>query len=141
MRSFPLLTYNCYLHCFQLPPLQTPEGVKGERRAWQAPFLQALLAWELHSLRSCCLHPWSHLEPLTAHACISDYNLFLVAAHEFGHSLGLAHSTDPGALMYPNYAFRDPSTYTLPQDDINGIQTIYGKVTGRTAHMLSSALV
>uniref|UniRef100_A0A452RPJ8 Matrix metallopeptidase 8 n=1 Tax=Ursus americanus TaxID=9643 RepID=A0A452RPJ8_URSAM len=71
----------------------------------------------------------------------NNYNLFLVAAHEFGHSLGLAHSTDPGALMYPNYAFRDPSTYTLPQDDINGIQTIYGKVTGRTAHMLSSALV
>ncbi|XP_044116543.1 neutrophil collagenase [Neovison vison] len=56
----------------------------------------------------------------------SSYNLFLVAAHEFGHSLGLAHSTDPGALMYPNYAFRDPSTYTLPQDDINGIQAIYG---------------
>ncbi|KAI5766542.1 MMP8 [Gulo gulo luscus] len=55
-----------------------------------------------------------------------SYNLFLVAAHEFGHSLGLAHSTDPGALMYPNYAFRDPSTYTLPQDDINGIQAIYG---------------
>ncbi|XP_029770710.1 neutrophil collagenase [Suricata suricatta] len=56
----------------------------------------------------------------------NNYNLFLVAAHEFGHSLGLSHSTDPGALMYPNYAFRDPSTYTLPQDDINGIQAIYG---------------
>ncbi|XP_041627756.1 neutrophil collagenase [Vulpes lagopus] len=56
----------------------------------------------------------------------NNYNLFLVAAHEFGHSLGLSHSTDPGALMYPNYVFHDPSTYTLPQDDINGIQTIYG---------------
>ncbi|XP_045873752.1 neutrophil collagenase [Meles meles] len=55
------------------------------------------------------------------------YNLFLVAAHEFGHSLGLAHSTDPGALMYPNYAFHDPNTYTLPQDDIDGIQAIYGR--------------
>uniref|UniRef100_A0A2K6EH01 Matrix metallopeptidase 8 n=2 Tax=Propithecus coquereli TaxID=379532 RepID=A0A2K6EH01_PROCO len=55
-----------------------------------------------------------------------NYNLFLVAAHEFGHSLGLAHSSDPGALMYPNYAFRETSTYTLPQDDINGIQAIYG---------------
>ncbi|XP_021484219.1 neutrophil collagenase [Meriones unguiculatus] len=55
-----------------------------------------------------------------------NYNLFLVAAHEFGHSLGLSHSTDPGALMYPNYAYRDPSTYSLPQDDINGIQTLYG---------------
>uniref|UniRef100_A0A8C5L8E9 Matrix metallopeptidase 8 n=1 Tax=Jaculus jaculus TaxID=51337 RepID=A0A8C5L8E9_JACJA len=56
----------------------------------------------------------------------NNYNLFLVAAHEFGHSLGLSHSTDPGALMYPNYAFREPSTYSLPQDDINGIQNIYG---------------
>ncbi|XP_003992354.3 neutrophil collagenase [Felis catus] len=55
-----------------------------------------------------------------------NYNLFLVAAHEFGHSLGLSHSTDPVALMYPIYAFREPSTYTLPQDDINGIQAIYG---------------
>ncbi|XP_075404844.1 neutrophil collagenase [Tenrec ecaudatus] len=55
-----------------------------------------------------------------------NYNLFLVAAHEFGHSLGLSHSSDPGALMYPTYAFSDPSTYLLPQDDINGIQTIYG---------------
>ncbi|CAI9152736.1 unnamed protein product [Rangifer tarandus platyrhynchus] len=55
-----------------------------------------------------------------------NYNLFPVAAHEFGHSLGLAHSSDPGALMYPNYAFSDPSTYRLHQDDINGIQAIYG---------------
>uniref|UniRef100_A0A8C3VL82 Matrix metallopeptidase 8 n=1 Tax=Catagonus wagneri TaxID=51154 RepID=A0A8C3VL82_9CETA len=55
-----------------------------------------------------------------------NYNLFPVAAHEFGHSLGLSHSTDPGALMYPNYAFSEPSTYSLPQDDINGIQAIYG---------------
>lgn len=72
------------------------------------------------------------MEPFPTCACIADYNLFLVAAHEFGHSLGLSHSTDPGALMYPNYAFREPSNYTLPQDDINGIQAIYGKVIGRT---------
>ncbi|KAM9221315.1 neutrophil collagenase isoform 1-T1 [Dugong dugon] len=55
-----------------------------------------------------------------------NYNLFLVAAHEFGHSLGLAHSSDPGALMYPTYAYTDPDTYLLSQDDINGIQAIYG---------------
>jgi hypothetical protein len=41
--------------------------------------------------------------------------------------------------MYPNYAFREPSTYTLPQDDINGIQAIYGKVTGRTRWDLGTA--
>uniref|UniRef100_A0A8C8H9Z9 interstitial collagenase n=1 Tax=Oncorhynchus tshawytscha TaxID=74940 RepID=A0A8C8H9Z9_ONCTS len=57
------------------------------------------------------------------------YNLFLVAAHEFGHSLGLSHSTDPGALMYPVYSYTDPSTFSLPRDDVNGIQHIYGPNT------------
>ncbi|XP_006833837.1 PREDICTED: interstitial collagenase [Chrysochloris asiatica] len=53
-----------------------------------------------------------------------DYNLYRVAAHELGHSLGLSHSTDIGALMYPNYIFS--GDVQLSQDDINGIQTIYG---------------
>nr|XP_017521714.2 neutrophil collagenase isoform X1 [Manis javanica] len=55
-----------------------------------------------------------------------NYHLFPVAAHEFGHSLGLSHSSDPGALMYPTYAYSDPKTFLLPQDDINGIQALYG---------------
>uniref|UniRef100_A0A8C3JV84 Peptidase metallopeptidase domain-containing protein n=1 Tax=Calidris pygmaea TaxID=425635 RepID=A0A8C3JV84_9CHAR len=46
-----------------------------------------------------------------------EINLFLVAAHEFGHSLGLSHSDDPTALMYPIYSYVDPSTFTLPEDD------------------------
>ncbi|XP_047373513.1 matrix metalloproteinase-27 isoform X3 [Sciurus carolinensis] len=55
----------------------------------------------------------------------SGFNLFLVAAHEFGHSLGLSHSNDQTALMFPNYVSMDPSKYPLSQDDINGIQSIY----------------
>lgn len=55
------------------------------------------------------------------------YNLFIVVAHELGHSLGLSHSNDPGALMYPNYAYTDPKEFLLPQDDIDGIQAIYGQ--------------
>ncbi|KAI4877798.1 hypothetical protein NFI96_012652 [Prochilodus magdalenae] len=56
----------------------------------------------------------------------SGYNLFLVAAHEFGHSLGLDHSKDRGALMHPTYSFRDTKTFLLPQDDVSKIQARYG---------------
>ncbi|XP_056100431.1 collagenase 3-like [Rhinichthys klamathensis goyatoka] len=54
------------------------------------------------------------------------YVLFLVAAHEFGHSLGLSHSEVPGALMFPTYSFSDPGRFSLPSDDIRGIQSLYG---------------
>ncbi|KAF1477897.1 Stromelysin-1, partial [Eudyptula minor novaehollandiae] len=56
----------------------------------------------------------------------NGYNLFLVAAHELGHSLGLGHSNVFGALMYPIYMARDTRDYRLPQDDIDGIQALYG---------------
>ncbi|XP_073677437.1 collagenase 3-like [Garra rufa] len=52
--------------------------------------------------------------------------LFLVAAHEFGHSLGLFHSNVPGALMYPTYVFTDPNRSPLTSDDIDGIRSLYG---------------
>ncbi|NWX95739.1 MMP7 protein, partial [Nothoprocta ornata] len=54
-------------------------------------------------------------------------NLFLVAAHEFGHSLGLGHSDVPGALMYPTYKYMNPKTFRLSEDDKRGIQKLYGK--------------
>ncbi|KAI1893424.1 hypothetical protein AGOR_G00123580 [Albula goreensis] len=59
------------------------------------------------------------------------YNLFTVAAHELGHSLGLAHSRDPSALMYPTYKYNDMIQYTLPMDDTIGIQALYGSPNSR----------
>lgn len=53
------------------------------------------------------------------------FNLFLVAAHEFGHALGMAHSSDPGSLMYPVYSYA--KGFPLSEDDIEGIQSLYGE--------------
>lgn len=55
------------------------------------------------------------------------YDLFSVVAHEFGHSLGLGHSKDPNALMYPKYKFFESKGFQLSHDDLTAIQSLYGK--------------
>ena len=52
-----------------------------------------------------------------------DVDLMTVAAHEIGHTLGLAHSNDPNALMFPSYS--GPRRF-LSEDDVAGAQAIYG---------------
>ncbi|KAK1126644.1 hypothetical protein K0M31_004271 [Melipona bicolor] len=59
-------------------------------------------------------------------------NLFQVAAHEFGHSLGLSHSDVKAALMAPFYRGYQPY-FRLDDDDIQGIQALYGKKTTSTS--------
>jgi len=49
-------------------------------------------------------------------------DVFSVALHEAGHALGLAHSSVPGAVMYPYYR----QVTGLASDDIAAIRALYG---------------
>jgi hypothetical protein len=53
----------------------------------------------------------------------SGYDMETVAIHEMGHALGLAHSTDTTAVMYPYYSSTD---WNPSADDQAGIASIYG---------------
>ncbi|MEQ2286976.1 hypothetical protein AMECASPLE_007865 [Ameca splendens] len=53
-------------------------------------------------------------------------SLLVVAAHEFGHALGLSHSSDPGSIMFPAYNFAPNFELQLSFDDVKNIQRLYG---------------
>ncbi|KAM9318989.1 matrix metalloproteinase-28 isoform 2-T2 [Pholidichthys leucotaenia] len=57
------------------------------------------------------------------------HNLFMVTAHEIGHTLGLEHSPVRHALMSPYYRKLGRSL-VLSWDDIIAVQQLYGKPLG-----------
>ena len=57
----------------------------------------------------------------------SGTDVFWVAVHEAGHSLGLEHSPVLEAVMYPWYKGNTGGEFDLREDDILGIQALYGE--------------
>ncbi len=64
--------------------------------------------------------------------CSSGYYIEDVAAHEFGHFLGLGHSSVSSATMSPFTTFCSQTRRTLASDDISGIQALYPPVATPT---------
>ena len=66
---------------------------------------------------------FDEFENWTDQASPGRIRLLNVAIHEIGHNLGLRHSNIRDAIMF---AFYSDDVDSLRQDDINGIQAIYG---------------
>ena len=57
--------------------------------------------------------------------CSAGFYIEDIAAHEFGHALGLGHSTVAGATMYPSTSSCNTANRSLDADDIAGVQALY----------------
>jgi hypothetical protein len=54
-----------------------------------------------------------------------DFDLLSIVTHESGHFLGLAHSHEPSAVMWPDYVEHTINLRHLTSDDVAGICSIY----------------
>lgn len=57
--------------------------------------------------------------------CSGGFYIEDVATHEFGHALGLGHSTVGGTTMYPSIAMCSQQARTLEADDIAAVLALY----------------
>ena len=57
----------------------------------------------------------------------NEFDIQSVACHELGHALGLAHSANMTATMYPAIPPGSTAMRSLHVDDMAGVQAIYGQ--------------
>jgi poly(3-hydroxybutyrate) depolymerase len=57
--------------------------------------------------------------------CSGSFFIEDIATHEFGHALGLGHSTVATATMYPSISTCSQQSRTLDADDIAGVRSLY----------------
>ena len=96
-------------------PFDGPSGILAH--GFYPPPNGGAIAGDLH---------FDEAETWTVNLPPSGIDLVSVALHEFGHTLGLAHSAVAGAVMAPYYT---GSHRNLEGDDIAGIQALYGART------------
>ena len=64
-----------------------------------------------------------------SNGCSGGFYIEDIAAHEFGHALGLGHSNVTGTTMYPSVSSCNAGNRTLEADDIAGVRFLYPPVS------------
>ena len=97
-------------------------GISGAS-SWTGPFdadaTHRAVAYTAYNITEAGLTIQDGVSPSTG---VSSTVLAEIVAHEFGHTLGLGHSTDSTALMYPTVTGRGPSLRT---DDQTAARWLY----------------
>jgi hypothetical protein len=64
--------------------------------------------------------------------CVDGFYITDIAAHEFGHAIGLGHSKVEDATMYRHCGWCNNQIRTLATDDIDAVNELYGPITTST---------